>query len=551
MIQKNKAIILFLGIAFVLLSSHPFLWAQQKDPQTVAESSDFTATSRYADVMKFIEELQQMSSLLRVETLCVSTEGRKIPLLVIGKPVPSSPLALQRDKRAVIYIQANIHAGEIEGKEATLMLARNILLQEKPPYLDNLVILIAPIFNADGNEKISPNNRRRQAGPEKGVGIRYNGQNLDLNRDGIKLESPEVQGMVRNILNRWDPFLLVDCHTTNGSYHQEPVTYVWQLNPNGDLSLIEYMREKMMPSINTHLKKKYDVLSVPYGNFMDYRNPEKGWRPSDPQPRYITNYIGLRNRMALLNENYSYADYKTRVLGCYYFLHSILEYCHGHKDEIMQVIHTADQRMIQKGLQPSEDNTFAVEYDLKPLEKKITVLGYEMEITEREGARPQVRLTDKEKAYSVPYYVDFVPKRSVSFPAGYLLPTADSEVINKLLQHGLLVEKLTKPATLEVESFRITEIKGAERIYQGHRTNQVKGEFKREEIEFPEGTLFIPTAQPLGALAAYLLEPESDDGLLVWNFFDRHIVPQWGRTPQAYPVYKLLKPAHLAKERVK
>ena len=99
MIQKNKAIILFLGIAFVLLSSHPFLWAQQKDPQTVAESSDFTATSRYADVMKFIEELQQKSSLLRVETLCVSTEGRKIPLLVIGKPVPSSPLALQHHPR--------------------------------------------------------------------------------------------------------------------------------------------------------------------------------------------------------------------------------------------------------------------------------------------------------------------------------------------------------------------------------------------------------------------------------------------------------------------
>jgi hypothetical protein len=551
MIQRNKPVILILGIAFVLVSSLPFLWAQQKSPQTVAESSDFTATSRYADVMKFIQELQQKSSLLRVETLCVSTEGRRVPLLVIGRPVPFSPLALRRDRRAVVYIQANIHAGEVEGKEATLMLARDILLQEKSSYLDNLVILIAPIFNADGNEKISPNNRRRQAGPEKGVGIRYNGQNLDLNRDGIKLESPEVQGMVRNILNRWDPFLLVDCHTTNGSYHKEPVTYVWQLNPNGDFSIIEYMREKMMPSINTHLKKKYDVLSIPYGNFMDYRNPEKGWRPSGPQPRYITNYIGLRNRMAILNENYSYADYKTRVWGCYYFLHSILEYCQDHTDEIMQLIHTADQKMIQKGLQPSVDNTFAVEYDLKPLKKNITVLGYEMEIIEREGARPRIKLTDKEKVYSIPYYVDFVPKRSVSFPAGYLLPTADSEVIKKLLQHGLLVEKIIKPATLDVESFRITEIKGTERIYQGHRMNQVKGESKREEIEFPEGTFFIPTAQPLGVLAAYLLEPESDDGLLVWNFFDRHIMPQWGRTPQACPVYKLLKPAHLVKVRVK
>ena len=517
----------------------------------MAESSGFTATSRYSDVMKFIEALQQKSSLLRVETLCVSSEGRNVPLLVIGQPVPQSPLALHQDTRAVLYIQANIHAGEVEGKEAVLMLARDILLQEKPPYLDNLIILIAPIFNADGNEKINPNNRRRQAGPEKGVGIRYNGQNLDLNRDGMKLESPEVQGLVRNVLNTWDPFLLVDCHTTNGSYHQEPVTYVWPLNPNGDLSIIEYMREKMMPSINKNLKQKYDVLSVPYGNFMDFRDPTKGWRPSGPEPRYITNYIGLRNRMAILNENYSYADYKTRVWGCYYFLHSILEFCHDHKDEIVQLIHQADRRMIQKGLQPSEGNTFAVEYDLKPLEKNITIQGYEMEVIEREGARPQIRLTDKKKAYSVPYYVDFVPKRSVSFPCGYLMPAADSEVVHKLLQHGILVEKLTQPVKLEVESFRISELKGAERIYQGHRTNQVEGEYTKEEVEFSAGTVFIPTAQPLGILAAYLLEPESGDGLLTWNFFDRYIVPQWGRRLQSYPVYKLLKPANLAKERVK
>ncbi|MGD8535337.1 MAG: M14 family metallopeptidase [Candidatus Aminicenantes bacterium] len=549
--QEKKFIIIFLGVTLLLLSMSPLHSLEKKDPLTVAESSDFTATSRCSDVMNFIRELQEKTSLFRVETLCVSPEGREVPLLVIGQPVPSSPLALNHDKRAVLYIQANIHAGEVEGKEASLMLARDILLQEKPPYLDKLVILIAPIFNADGNEKINPNNRRRQAGPEKGVGVRYNGQNLDLNRDGMKLESPEVQGLVRNVLNKWDPFLLVDCHTTNGSYHQEPVTYIWPLNPNGDLPLIEYMREKMMPSINKNLKQKYDVLSVPYGNFMDYRDPGKGWRPSGPQPRYITNYIGLRNRMAILNENYSYADYKTRVLGCYYFLHSILEYCHAHTDEITQLIRQADQKTIQRGLHPSEKDTIAVEYDLQPLKEKVTVLGYEMEVIEKEGSRPQIRRTDKSKAYTVPFFTDFVPKRSVSFPSAYLIPTADPEIIHKLLQHGLLVEKLTKPIKLEVESFRITEITGAKRLYQGHRMNSVKGEYNLEEKEFPAGTLFISTAQPLANVAAYLLEPESDDGLLVWNFFDRYVVPQWGRGALPYPVYKLLKPANLVKERVK
>ncbi len=527
------------------------LSSTKQEPLTVAEASNFTATSRYADVTNFIRALQGQSSFLRVETLCVSPEGRNVPLLVIGKPVPSSPLAVSSHERVVVYIQANIHAGEVEGKEASLMLARDIVLKEKPPFLDKLVILIAPIFNADGNEKISPTNRRNQVGPEKGVGVRYNGQNLDLNRDGTKLESPEVQGLIRNVLLRWDPALLVDCHTTNGSYHEEPVTYVWGLNPNGDTSLIKYMREKMMPSINKNLREKFKVLSIPYGNFMDFKNPEKGWRPSGPQPRYLTNYISLRNRLAILNENYAYADYKTRVMGCYYFLLSILEYCYEHKDGIAQLIRSADRKTIQRGMRPSKDDMFAVEYDLKPLKDKITIRGWEMEVMPREGGWPRVKKKDKKKTYVVPYFSDFVPKRSVTFPYAYLVPTASREITEKLLQHGLSVEKLREPVTLEVESFRIKEIKGGSRLYQGHYLNSVKGEYFTEQKEFPEGTLFVATAQPLANVAAYLLEPESDDGLLVWNFFDRNLVSQWRREPQTYPVYKLLKPAKLAKESVK
>lgn len=547
---ERKHFSLHLSLILLLLSFIPSLSSTKQQPLTVAEASNFTATSRYADVTNFIKELQRQSSLLRMETLCVSPEGRTVPLLVIGQPTPSSPLDLRYEGRAVVYIQANIHAGEVEGKEASLMLARDIVLKEKPPFLDRLVILIAPIFNADGNEKISPANRGNQVGPEKGVGVRYNGQNLDLNRDGMKLESPEVQGLISNVLMRWDPVLLVNCHTTNGSYHEEPVTYVWGFNPNGDTSIIKYMREKMMPSINKNLMEKYNTLSIPYGNFVDFKNPEKGWRPSGPQPRYITNYIGLRNRLAILNENYAYADYKTRVLGCYYFLLSILEYCYDHKDGIVQLIRNADRKTIQRGLNPSQNDTFAVEFEVKPLAEKVTIKGWEMEVIPREGVWPRVKKKDKKRTYILPYFSNFVPKRSIPFPYAYLIPAASPEITEKLLQHGLSVEKLREPVTLEVESFRIKEIKGASRLYQGHRLNSVKGEYISERKAFPEGTLFIGTAQPLANLAAYLLEPESDDGLLVWNFFDRYLVAQWRREPQTYPVYRLLKPVNLAKESI-
>ena len=148
----------------------------------------------------------------------------------------------------------------------------------------------------------------------------------------------------------------------------------------------------------------------------------------------------------------------------------------------------------------------------------------------------------------MPYYADFVAKRTVRFPYAYLIPLAGTEVLEKLRQHGLSVERLTEAATLEVEAFRLKEIKGAERLYQGHRTNTVKGEYAVEKREFPKGTWLIRTAQPLGRLAAYLLEPESDDGLLVWNYFDRDIVSQWGRGAQTYPVFKLYTPQNLAAE---
>ena len=544
--QKKHRSVAIISALFFLFTS-VFVFPAPDWPQTVAEESGYKATSTYSEVMSFIKKLQSLSPFLRVESLCTSTEGRDVPLMIVGNPVPASPASLKFDHRAVVYIQANIHAGEVEGKEASLMLARDILSPEKHPFLDNLILLLAPVFNADGNEKISPENRRNQVGPEQGVGVRYNGQNLDLNRDGMKLESPELRGLVKNVLLRWDPVLVVDCHTTNGSYHEEPVTYSWPLNPNGSRPIIAYMRDKMMPAIQKILLEKYQALSIPYGNFVDFNNPEKGWATFGHQARYVTNYIGLRNRLSILNENYAYADYRTRVLGCANFLWAILDYCCTHKEEILTSAKEADLEASTRGQDLSTDASFAVEFNAQPLAQPITVRGWEMEVIPRDGTWPLIKKTDKKRKYSLPYYADIVPQRTIAFPKGYLIHIDDAAVIENLHQHGIAVERLTERATLEVESFKITEIKGAERIYQGHRLNSVKGEYVKEQRDFPPGTYFVGTDQPLSNLAASLLEPESDDGLLVWNFFDRYIVPQWGRSHQVYPVHRLLNPARLVK----
>ena len=514
--------------------------APPSKPLTVAESSDFKATSTYAEVLTYVRDIQRLSPLVRVETMAVTAEGRAVPLLIIGRPAPTGPAALRNDRRVVVYVQANIHAGEVEGKEASLMLARDIVLDPKLPYLDKVVLLISPIFNADGNDKMSPDNRRGQVGPEKGSGVRTNGQNLDLNRDAMKLESPEMQGLVRNVLDRWDPLLVVDCHTTNGSYHEETVTYSWPLCPNGDPEIILYARDKMLPAIGAALEKKYGVLALPYGDPLDFRDMGKGWRTFSHQPRFMTNYIGLRNRVSILDENYNYADYKTRVLHCYALLRAILDYASARAEELARLVAEADRRTVERGLAPTETDLFGLDIEAKPLPQPVSVRGYEVEVIPREGGGfPQLKRTDVKKTYTMPYYADFQPQRTVRRPAVYLIAPPDEEVLGILHRHGLVVERLVEPVSVEVEVFRLKEVKGAERLFQGHRTNQVKGDYALEKRDFPAGTLVVRMAQPLGNLAAYLLEPESDDGLVVWNAFDRALVPQWGRGLGSCPVFKL------------
>lgn len=524
----------------------------QEGPLTVAEASGFTATSRHVDVLEFIAELQSLSPLIRVEELCRTAEGKLLPLIIIGDPLPSSPADLNFDDRAVVYFQANIHAGEVEGKEAALMLARDLVLGKTKNYFDRLVILIVPNFNPDGNDKISTDNRRNQDGPEQGVGIRYNGQNLDLNRDGLKQESPEVQGLVQNVLNRWDPILFFDSHTHNGSYHQEPVTWTWGLNPNGDTALLEFTANVMMPAINRHMMDEYNTMCTLHGDFLDSTDPGKGWVPLGPQPRYLSNYVGLRNRLSVLNENYPYAPYETRVRGCYHLYLTFLDYLYDHRDEIVSMLRDADRRTIERGLDPQEDDVFIISYGREAIPERLTIQGYEMEVTEGAGGRRRGRPTEVKKTYTdVPYFGLYTPDRTIPFPAGYLITAQDMTVIGKLLQHGITVERLTAQVTLEVESYTVTGLHAATRLNQGHYTNTVEGEYVTGEVEFPAGTFYVSTAQPLAGVAAYLLEAESDDGLLYWNFLDRYLATQWGGGPQTYPVHRLMALVPLLKMTVR
>ena len=513
-----------------------------------AELTNYDETSRYEDVLRFFNELQKRSPLMRVETFGHSQEGRALPLVILAAPAISQPRDARASGKPIVFIMANIHAGEVEGKEGVQHFARRILTGDLRPLLDKLIILIAPVYNADGNEKISVQNRTEQNGPIGGVGVRENAQGLDLNRDYIKLESPEAQSLVR-LFNRWDPHLTVDLHTTDGSYHGYHLTYSIPLNPMVDPRILAYHREQMMPALTKTMLARHKFRTYYYGNFSGAApqpggSEQRTWRAFTHQPRIGQNYVGLRHRLTILSEAYSYLDFRGRVEVTAAFVEEILKYAAGHANEIERLTKQVDDDTVRRGLS-GPPLQLGVEYEMRPLPKPVEILVGEVTTVKnpRSGREMTAMVENKTTPVKMLDYGMFAATRGVPAARAYLFRRENGlrVAVDKLLAHGIAVEELTAPLATEVERFVIEKVQKADRPFQGHNEVQLAGRFKKENISFPAGTILVRTAQPLGTLAIYLLEPESDDGLVTWNFLDAYLEPG-----KVYPIYKLMRDAGVA-----
>jgi hypothetical protein len=512
-----------------------------------AELTNFEETSRYEDVQRFFSELQKASPLVRLATLGQSHEGRALPLVILSEPPISQPREASASDKTVVFVMANIHAGEVEGKEAAQHLARRIATGNMRPLLERLVILFAPIYNADGNERVSATNRTLQYGPIGGVGVRENAQGLDLNRDFIKLDAPETHALVR-LFNQWDPHLTVDLHTTDGSFHGYHLTYSIPLHPSVDSRLLSFHRDTMMPALTKAMLVQHQFRTYYYGNFPRGTNAPAGepraWRAFTHQPRIGQNYVGLRNRLTILSEAYSYLGFRRRVEVTEAFVEEILNYAWGHADEIRQLTHLADMDAVKRGL----GNTplqLGVEYEPKALPQPVEILvGDVTRVTNPRSGREMIAMVeDKFTPERMLDYGMFAATRSVPVARVYLFPTNETLriVTDKLLAHGISLEELTAPLTTEVERFTIERVQKSERRFQGRNEVRLTGTFRKEATTFPVGTRLVRTAQPLGILAAYVLEPESDDGLVTWNFLDASL-----EAGKPYPISKLMLNTNVA-----
>jgi len=487
--------------------------APAQEPLTVAEESGFTRTGRHEDVMAFCRDVAAASPLAHLTSLGRTFEQREIPLLIVADPPVGTAGEARADDRMTVFLFGNIHAGEVCGKEALQILARELVTTDDHPLLERLIIAIAPIYNADGNERFSPDNRPGQAGPRE-MGQRPNAQGLDLNRDWIKLEAPETRAMVR-FFNEWDPLIVVDTHTTNGSLHRYTITYQGPLHPAGDRRIVGFVRDEMMPAVSNDLFERTGYRSEVYGNF---DRAHTMWFAHPGQPRFGCVYRGLRNRLGILTEAYSYAPYEDRIMATLELCRSILAYASEHESVIETLVRRADERTVELGSRPRFYDTVAIRRGVRAWPEKKTILGYEEFRAPCERPKPGAP-----RDYEVDFVSDYYGTRFVQRPYAYVIPPALERVVTKLGEHGVRLHTLTEPITLTAEVDTINELNLAERPFQGHLLASAEATRRTEGRDVPAGSVVVLTAQPLGGLACYVLEAEAADGFVAWNLLDGFI----------------------------
>lgn len=497
-------------------------------PRTRPELTRYRETSHYADVRKFLDSLRILGAPLTFGSIGKTSEGREIPFVIASRPLVATPAAARNLGRPIVYVQGNIHAGEIEGKDALLALIRDLAFDKKQNALDSIVLIAVPIYNADGNERFASQsiNRTEQNGPEL-VGVRANAQNLDLNRDYVKAEAPETRASL-TMFNVWDPDVFVDLHTTDGSFHGYALTYSPSLSPAAELGGV-YARDSLLPVLRERMRTRDGFEVFDYGNFVsDERglvadtSVREAWATYDSRPRFGTNYYGIRGRIGILSEAYSHDSLSRRIASTYAFVNEILSLVAEKGPAIRDLSARADSQPLSWG---RAADSVAIRSTLTATPRSVEVIKEDL-LTTGDSTRTQPgvprgeRRTGIYKRIRMPVYDRFTSTLDRLPPAAYVIAPQDTAVVTLLRLHGVRVDRSDSAWTARGESFTVDSIITSPRPFQGHREVRLKGSWQRGLQTLPPRSFIVSTAQPRGALIVYLLEPESEDGLTTWNFFD-------------------------------
>jgi len=501
--------------------------AQQVDePSTGPELSAHTRMSSPADVAAFLDACLRLPAgdRLHPEEIGRTSQGRVLQVVRIA----ANAREQAPPQRLRVLVLGDIHAGEVEGKEALLMLLREFARGDHRELLDHAELWFLPVYNADGDAAVGPH-REGQNGPDL-VGTRENGQGLDLNRDFVKAEAPETQALLR-LIARIDPHLFVDLHTTNGSYHGYHLTFAPSLALDVDPELATLHRTLLDDAQRT-MQQEHGLQTFDYGNFETReRGGERGWYSYDHRPRYLVNGFGLRNRLAVLSEAYSYCDFATRIAATRAFVLTLLRHLVARREQVLATTAAADARRLE-----GTTTTFGFAGTFAPPETLPVLVSSVDEVQGGEG-RPLRRVRkDESTPTPMPVCRRFDAQQRRVLPAAWAIEAPSPAVLERLQLHGVKFETLTATRSVRVQRFAVTGKRKPKRPYQGHQELQLVGHWQAvATVELPIGAVVVPQRQRLARLAAQLLEPESDDSLSTWNFFE-------AATDTHHPVLRVLAP---------
>jgi murein tripeptide amidase MpaA len=516
------------ALLLVFLSTFiaPAAWGQGARPQshanwrTPAERTDYRETPTYDETLAFIRRLEAASPWVRLTFFGRSGEGRQLPLVLAAKGSTFTPQSARASGKPVVLVQACIHAGESDGKDAGLALLRDVAVtKSRAELLDRVVLLFIPVYNVDGHERRSPYNRINQNGPRE-MGRRSNATNLNLNRDYVKADAPETRAWLR-LWNLWSPDLFIDCHVTDGADYRYNVTHQYERHENVMPTVRAWAEDFFERRVFPAAEASGSLLS-PYLVFRDNRDPSKGIEGFVSTPRFATAYAPvLRNRPALLIETHMLKDHRTRVQGTYDVLAASLAEVNRNPQGLLRAVREADEEVVREGKTYDAGRKVALSVELTDRPRTITLKGFESR-TERSDVSGAERViwTDRPADIHVPFYDDARASRSVAPPLFYVVPPQWAEVIDLLALHGVRFERLRSPLTAEVESYRLREPRWSPRSFEGRRLVTFKTEPLKERRTFPAGSVLVPLAQPNARVALHLLEPEAPDSLVAWGFFD-------------------------------
>ena len=524
------------------------------DLKTTAEASGFKSTSNYDDVVKFMKTVDEASPLVFYTTYGTTTENRAMPMAVVGTGLKdASPAEVKRSGKLRVHIQGNVHAGEVEGKESAQILLRELALGQHADWLQSMVFLITPDYNADGNEKFALTNRQRQNGPINGMGTRANAQNLNINRDYMKLDTPEAKAFVK-LWNDYDPYIGFDLHTSDGSAHGYYLTYSPPLNPDTSPTIMKIMTEEWFPFVTRNMKAKRGWDTFYYGNAATPGGRGRGrgappeppspaasasqvpvqaapppgpraWATFEHVPRFHNNYVGLRNRFALLSEAYAYATFEDRIKATNYFMEEALNFAHLNAARLKKAIADADRETI----------TGAVLATTSRMKRGglIEILMGEVENeTNPVNGAVMNRRKDVVKPEQMIDMLWFEPVTTETAPSAYYVPADATKAIALLKAHGVQMKAVSQPVK-GIEQFTI-DTNTAGQPFEGHAMRKVEGKWQpAPDLSAPKGAWEVSMTQPLARLAFYLLEPASDDGLVNWNFLDDQL-----KDAKVYPILR-------------